>query len=103
MLDRDKAQEALLTAQNTKLPQQLAVVQEHVTTNRMSPPVYFSKFSSDITSEFQEFYRRLLESAREIVQSRQRGIKGSVEKAPDPFEQTFKILESQLDKKLANA
>lgn len=48
MSDRAKAGESFLTAQNSKLAQQLAAVQKHVATSRGSRPEYVCKLSSDI-------------------------------------------------------
>lgn len=72
--DAAKARETLLTAQNSKLGQQLADVQKHVTTIRRFLLEYRSKLYFAIETGFKQFRRRFLDSACENVQSRQRGI-----------------------------
>lgn len=102
MRDKAMVQEVLLAAQNTKLAQQLADAQKHAGTNLGSLPEYCFKFSSDITSEYQQFRRRFLNSAHENVRFCRQRIEGLDKEALALLVQIFQTLESHLDKKLPN-
>lgn len=103
MRDASETQEALLAAQNSKRAQQLADVQGYAATIHRSLPDYRFKLSSDIETGLPDLCRRLLESARVNVKSRQRRIGGAVTEALALLENIFQNLESQLVKKLPNS
>lgn len=102
MCDGGRAQKALLAAQNSNLAQQLPDVQKDVATIRLCLPQYGYKLSSDFESGLQDFCCHLMESAREIVQSRQHGLGGSVSGALGLSEQIFQFFKSELSKELPN-
>lgn len=103
MCDGAKAGDVLLAAQNRKLAQQLVDVQKQVVTIRRCLSKYRLMLSPDIELGFQEFCRRLQDSALENVKCRQREIKRSFFGELALFKQIFPNFESHLGKSLPNA
>lgn len=103
MRDGGKARKEVLAAYNSRISQQLAGIQKQVPTVRGSLSDYPPKWSSDIDSGFHEFFRCLLYSACDNVQSRWKEIQGSFMEALALFEHICEILEFEPAKKIPNA
>lgn len=103
MHDGSNEREVSMYASNSNLDLQLADIQKKALTIRRLLSEYRSKLPSDIGSRFREMVRIILESLPGNVQSRQRGIEGSVKEALAPFEQIFQTLKTQPDQKFPNS
>lgn len=88
--DGSTALEILLAGQNSKFAQHLYDLQKNAVTICRSQPDYCFESSSDIESDIQELYGRLLEFTRENTQFFQRVIEDVVTEALGVFNRSFR-------------